>query len=97
MNLYTIILDLKGGTYISQINETNEKGALNNWRDSIDDLLPELDIAYKNSIRNSNAFELIPLSGLENVWCSSELIGDSLALISIIRTQSISPNNEHKL
>lgn len=87
-DLYTIILDFRGGTYISQINEDNEHSALLKWRSSIDDYVPELNSTDKESIKNNVEVTLTRVTGLINVCCTTLIVNDSLALINIVKTHS---------
>jgi len=89
MNLYTVILDFKGGTYISQIEENNEELALHRWVRSVDHTLSELDSEDRKVFTFDMDHALTPLLDLQNIWCATFLINDSVALVNIINTKTI--------
>lgn len=89
MNLYTIVLDFKGGTYTSQVEENSEELAMHKWVNSVDNILPELNIAERSAFAAETDLILTPLSGLQNVWCMSFSIDNSLALMNMIKTKAI--------
>ncbi|MEO5859972.1 MAG: hypothetical protein ABIR33_13610 [Pyrinomonadaceae bacterium] len=89
MALYTVVLDFHGGTYISQIHASSEISALNIWKSDIRKNLLELsheDVENLNlSLENE---EVVPLSNVVNVWCSTATVNESLALINIVKTNA---------
>ncbi len=87
MFLYTIILELQGGTYVSQTRGISERAAVELWTQSLDERIPQVTLAHRRGVAQGlNLEELTPLSGLINAWCSSALVDDQLALLNIIRT-----------
>ncbi|HEY5330454.1 MAG TPA: hypothetical protein VIJ79_11250 [Acidobacteriaceae bacterium] len=84
-HLYTVLLDYAGGTYISQV-KTPLSGVLPAWLKQLS--IPEvtswgLTITELESLANDN---LIPLGGLENVWCASASGSHGLILINVVLT-----------
>jgi hypothetical protein len=86
-NLYTIILDFKGGTYISQVSHLSPIDAVCGWADTVsveDAIAWRLDRSQLTTmVRRDNP---IPITGCTSVWCVSGSIGEDLALINIVET-----------
>ena len=82
---YTLILDYRGGTYLSQIMATSIQDVQNRVNEAIGwDL-----IAPKPTHRKIEVLDDIPptpIEGLENVWCLSGTIGRSGAIIHVVKT-----------
>ncbi|WP_085306503.1 hypothetical protein [Colwellia polaris] len=92
MDLYTLILDFKGGTFISQCISPCKEDALYqgvlNW-----------DISAIESVITGNSRnilledieneELTQLQGMKNVWSCSVFVGDELMLINLIATKDV--------
>lgn len=93
MNLYTIILDFGGGTYINQRNAASPKEATIDWATWPDQEMVA-GTKFKNPFwarevlddLNSDWDYLTPLTGQKNVWCISVIDGDNLGLINIVQT-----------
>ncbi|WP_395091945.1 hypothetical protein ACF3NR_11440 [Vaginella massiliensis] len=95
--LFTIIVNYKGGTFISQSNEPNLSKAIRKWSDS--DLLEIFSLLqtnqyYRKKIKkrlNNYNDKFYNLDGLQNVWDYS--IGiiekDEYFSITIVKTDSI--------
>ena len=91
MDLYTLVLEYRGGTYIRQVVASNERKALQKWSKSI---LPGeiLHLGSKRIERIANEiganyadlYTPVPIGGTENVWCAG-LPGYSCS-INIIKT-----------
>ncbi|GBC59938.1 hypothetical protein DENIS_0880 [Desulfonema ishimotonii] len=92
LNLYTFVLDYRGGTYISQIKGLSPENAAEEWikkkldlqalgvRDyNVEDILTDVDRSEESPA---------PLCDLTNVWCMTFLLDDDLALVNIIKTNS---------
>lgn len=87
MFLYTIILEFRGGTYISQVRAISEKTAVDQWAQSLDENVSEVALADRKKL--SAEFEIedpVPLNGTTNAWCTSALVNNDLALLNIIKT-----------
>ncbi|WP_261841397.1 hypothetical protein [Aliamphritea ceti] len=92
MDLYTLILDFKGGTFISQCLSACKEDALYkgilNW-----DITGLEDVITDNSrnilledIENENS---IPLKGMKNVWSCSVFVNEELMLINLVATKDV--------
>lgn len=89
MKLFTVILEYRGGTYISQVQADDVSKVLSRWLDQISDeefrqwMLSQLEL--DSSLRGSNP---VPINGISNVWCQSALVDSHLVLINIVATAS---------
>jgi len=89
--LYTLIIDYKGGTYITQSVSNNRNIApsecIKIW--DTNDIEPIINDEVKNEIllqlKNE---ELIPLKGLKNVWCGTITINEELMIINLVKTDN---------
>ena len=85
-NLYTIFLEYKGGTYISQILDCSVEGALKQWADSIN-----LETINSWGLSRDEVVQLcednpVLLKGCMNVWCVTATAKKGLMLVNIIMT-----------
>jgi hypothetical protein len=90
-HLYTIVLDYKGGTYVSQAPGPTPAVALEQWAYRI----PETDLQQWKLERDAlstviDQGGLVLLTGLANVWCQtgSDQTGQ-LILLTIIATEPV--------
>lgn len=95
--LYTFLLEIDGGTYISQINAINIEDSVIQWITSLEienskEQFISLEIVsgLKNEIFISDLEKPTELDGLKNVWCLSFSIKEHLALINIVETTGLS-------
>jgi hypothetical protein len=89
--LYTVVLDYRGGTYISQVNAGSVAGALKIWADALDiGAVARLGPQRKGELIDDIKMQLssgqppAPLDGLVNAWCASALNG---AIVRYLRPQ----------
>jgi hypothetical protein len=98
MSLYTFIMDYKGGTYISQIEEVSLKTACNKWAKQLNTNeiygLGEKSKALLKML--SLEEEIVAINGLNNVWCFTAFIRNSLVLVNIVKTAEIE-NRQSKI
>jgi hypothetical protein len=86
-SLYSIVLEYRGGTYISQISAMNQNAALTAWASSLSET--ELSAWKMNKTVLLKIVEgdiPIALEGCFNAWCLSGNIDGSLALINVFKT-----------
>ena len=87
MALYTIVLDFDGGTYIRQERAADADTAVAVWekRKSVRNFL---GLRHTKGSLFDEEVDRIPvaLKGLRNVWCTSALVGEKLALINVVKT-----------
>lgn len=91
MNLYTLIIDFDGGTYVSQamasklIHAPSE--CIKTWDISdIKNILTEED---RGDILNQlQKEEFISLEGIKNVWCGTATLNSKLLTLNLVLTES---------
>jgi hypothetical protein len=85
---YTIFLEYRGGTYISQVSSSGPAEALEAWAAS----LPEEDLQAWNLKRDGlmpviRDGSLVSITGLVNAWCLSGVDdNDEQLLLNVIAT-----------
>ena len=89
-NLYTLVLDFHGGTYITQFDADTAVDAVAAWCRELQDeqLLGEVssDVAEGimiDAIQN----RLVEVEGLHGAWCAAATVEGQLALLNVIITQ----------
>ncbi|ACL03184.1 conserved hypothetical protein [Desulfatibacillum aliphaticivorans] len=87
-NLYTFLLDFKGGTYISQVWARSPQESLFGWIKGekysvVQELAGIKSTDFKNYFGSENC---VPVDQLESVWCVSFLAEDDLGIINIVGT-----------
>jgi hypothetical protein len=86
--LYTFIVEYKGGTYVSQIRSSNPPMAVSDWPR----LLPEQELSQWDLDRDQlvgiiTAGDAVPLRDRIGVWCLTGVDdADEQLLINIVRT-----------
>lgn len=98
-NLYTFIVDYKGGTYISQVNAINIESACEIWLKSLDynGMTKFGHKSYKKLcwLWENDEEKLVALQSTIHVWCFSYSIKKSLFLVNVIKTvQATDPNDK---
>ena len=86
---YTVILEYRGGTYISQLASTDPWSALKEWAKSIpDNDLIDWRLNRDELLAAVNEDPPVPLSGFVNAWCTTGSDGSNggLILIHIVAT-----------
>ena len=87
MPLYTIALEFQGGTYISQLMAESERTAIDQWAQTLSELVPNISSTDRKQLGEEFKYEeLAPLDGLVNTWCTSALVNGDLALLNLIKT-----------
>ena len=100
MKLFTFIIIYNGGTYISQVEETDfskvpVKG-IENW--DISDIYEEITESDKKEIIKQLKNEVfIPIISTKNVWCGCVEIDKSLMEINIIETKDMTSDYGYNL
>ena len=86
--LYTIVLDYKGGTYISQVSDESPQVALAKWATIIteDDLVTWK--LSRSELTRLSQNKPVPLENCLNVWSASDSAKGGLILVHMIATQS---------
>ncbi len=96
--LYTVVIDYRGGTYISQVHARSVADALKIWAAALDTaaiggLGPQRKVELIDDIKEQLSLGQEPalLDGLVNAWCASALTSGGLALINIVATKTHTP------
>jgi hypothetical protein len=87
MPLYTVILDYAGGTYVSQLTGSSEQEALQEWTAKLFKHLLAGYVSDEVAEVYRRGAHLVPLDGLNGVWCGSEDGAQGFALVNIVRTE----------
>ena len=87
-DLYTIVFDFAGGTYLAQVRAPDAAGAVARWAGQLARRgLPCLTRAEARELaRDLPADPPVPVEGLVNTWCSTGLVGGRAAFAHIVRT-----------
>jgi hypothetical protein len=90
MNLFTFVLDYKGGVYISQVWAMDYTEAPSKWANSLNiKKIHDLGPKNKEHLMKNLINELYvpqPLEGLTNVWCVAITLNGHLALVNFMAT-----------
>jgi hypothetical protein len=92
MPFFTVIVEVGGGTYISQFESADHVGAIGAWchhtRDeqTVGPHSWRLAKAVERSIVGGTT--LVPLDWLRNVWCHTALYGNDLVFVNVVDTRS---------
>ncbi len=91
MNLYTFIMDFRGGTYIDQLTAPNENEAVLKWA-------KQLNVRYigtktkqlfiKELPERLKEFAPKPIDEIKNVWCFTYQFKTGYGIINIIKTSN---------
>ena len=95
--LYTVVMDYRGGTYISQVRARSVAAALKVWAAALDTaaiagLGPQRKIELIEDVKGSRGQEPALLDGLVNAWCATALTSGGLALMNIVATKTRNPS-----
>jgi len=86
--LYTVFLEYRGGTYISQVRGSSPSAGLSEWSDQLSEKdLMEWSLDRGQLARIVAADNLVPLQDRVSVWCLSGVDDhDEQVLINIVAT-----------
>ena len=88
-NLFTLVVEYGGGTYLSQVSADTPREALLKWSmDHESAEGEELPLGVFSGIRAQlqRGDDAVAISGSRNVWCISGVSEDKLILIHVILT-----------
>jgi hypothetical protein len=89
VTLFTFILDHAGGTYVSQLIAPDQDKALQSWIERLDnDEIEGISKSVRPAFRETGA-NLVEVDGLTGVWCGTAIADEVLALLNVIRTESV--------
>jgi len=86
--LYSVLLEYAGGTYVSQVVASSPKDALVKWTRQLDASVvwgmgkKSLEI-LRDDMREETP---VPLTGLNNIWCTDALIRGKGSTIHVVQT-----------
>ena len=89
MNIYTFLLNFRGGTYVSQVRSNSLRSSLLDWSKNIDvTQIQYLGEKTKKELQHVILLEEDPiqLAGLQNVWCVHLMISVGSMLLNIVQT-----------
>ncbi len=88
MALFTMILEYRGTTAISQVRAAGAKAAVQKWTKTFDygSVLGVTAIAKSELVEGFTREEPVPVKDTRNVWCSTALEDGRMALLNIVRT-----------
>jgi hypothetical protein len=89
-DLFTIVLEFDGGTYLFQAEAAKPNQALQIWAARSAQLgIEQIKKADAKDLieQVSGTPELTPVDGCKNVWCWSGLIREKLGLVHLVKTQ----------
>ena len=92
MNLYTLVLDFHGGTYITQFDAVSAVEAVTAWCDELQEeqLLGEVSSDVADGIMiDAVENRLVEVEGLHGAWCAATTVAGNLALLNVIITQRV--------
>ena len=86
--LFTLVVDIRGGTYLHQCTAPNVRMAVSSWARTFEPSTVEgLDEAgFRELTGGVQNDEPTRVEGLDSVWCLSALVGDDLAIVNVIQT-----------
>ena len=91
MQLYTFILEYRGGTYISQFEGETVEAATHAWACELD--TAPIAHFHKKHLRIAreqlDEDGLVEVDSVKNVWCRTFSIQKHLGLLNIIQTDSV--------
>ncbi|BDD03892.1 hypothetical protein [Aureibacter tunicatorum] len=94
--LYTYVLDFRGGTYVSQVFAKNLNNSIDEWIKKIEKDKSEIQYLgvktiekIKQDFKNPENRAPILLNNLQNVWCFDFNSNQGFGLINVIKTKTI--------
>ena len=89
-NVYTFLLEYKGGTYLSQIKAESPQNALTKWSESLS--VTEIkglgEKTKEQLIKDTKLEEPCLIEGMSNVWCATFVLANNLALLHYVQTKT---------
>ena len=86
-DLFTIVCDFEGGTFVTQVSAADQSDAVHRWAIMLEAEQsmgePSTELAR---LAIERADPPVAVDGLTGVWCWTASIGASLALANIIRS-----------
>ena len=88
MPLFTVVMDYRGGTFVSQVSARSVEAALRRWAAGPGlRSVPGIGPARAAALAFHPAFpDPVPVTGVSGVWCDSPLIMGRVALLTVVAT-----------
>lgn len=89
VELFSVIVDFLGGTYIFQIEAANTKDALDGWAThfaSNPETSKQAALLFEESDADGASRDIVALDGLHHAWCATVTGKNGTALINLIKT-----------
>jgi hypothetical protein len=88
VELFTILMEWDGGTYVDQVRAASPKQALRKWARGLKvESIPAMgDRTKVRFVEQLASEQVVPLDGLANAWCASASLRGRPALINIVGT-----------
>jgi len=90
LSLYTLILEYRGGTYISQIQSESPTAAVKKWSTTITDHNLAAWGLDRTDLVLLSGDNPIPVENCMNIWCLTGSAKNHLMLLNVIATEMIS-------
>lgn len=89
--LFTIILEFEGTTSVRQFSGENVDEAYRRWFQGLSEpsaygLSADQAARLSSAISFEGLDSVTPISSIQNVWCTTALVGETLALINFVAT-----------
>jgi hypothetical protein len=85
--LFTLMCDFDGGTYLAQVQASDEQIALSEWAKILrrDQPIPTVSVLVANCVIDDLCLPA-PVSGLTGVWCWTGSVNNKLVVTNIVRS-----------
>jgi len=87
LSLYTIILEYKGGTYISQIQSESPTAAVKKWSTTITEHSLAVWGVDRSDLVSLSDDNPVPLENCVNIWCLTGSAKNHLMLLNVVATE----------
>lgn len=87
LEIFTILCEFKGGTYISQVQAIDASQAIIAWANLLRQEHPIEDASERIAQAATEApADLVPLTGLIGIWCWTATVDDKLIVANIVQS-----------
>nr|WP_299417086.1 hypothetical protein [uncultured Emticicia sp.] len=88
MNIYTFIMEFRGGTYINQVSANNIEESINVWSNQLDiSQIAHFGQKAKENLIKSISNEMVTeLNSVKNVWFFCITINVGFLMVNIVKT-----------
>lgn len=87
LSLYTFVFDFRGGTYLSQFQAADPVDAKRRWAIQLQTSgIDGLEKFAAQKLVEEIEHDMVPVTGLTDVWCFTVLFDDHLGVIHVVST-----------